>query len=149
MTSFKKPRPPLNPFLVPLTAEQHAALSNPPDMALIALKEGHATRKDLWNLWYRGRVTLHIAERHHKDVVDAIRPIVDNLEALFLDAHANPQKEIHVTLEDRLDIESLLEVANEIQQETNRGHQAPHYREQRDYCLKAVAAVQVNHQPAN
>jgi len=148
MTPFKKSRPAFNPFLIPLTTEQHAALSNPPAMAYLALKEERATRQDLWNLWFRARCTLGIVEKYHVEVVEEVRPIVEKLEAFFLDLHAHPHKAIEMDLADRSDLGALLELADEVQKETNRMYQLNVYKAQRQYCLDAVQTVRrVDQQP--
>lgn len=143
MTHTEKPRPVLNnAFFVPLSVEEHAQLNNPPDIAYLAVKEGHATRQHVWNLWYRARVTLNIVEKHHKGMVDEVRPIVERIEAFFLDLHRNQQKEIRMEIHDLMDVGALLEFAKEVQQETNRAQQLEAYRSQRKYCIDTVASLQ-------
>lgn len=120
-------------FLIPLTIEEHGALSNPPQLSFIRLKEERAKYDDLWTVWFRVRATLAVVQRHHTQVLDEVQPIVERIEAFFLEPR---DRDAPVTMPpDLLDeLRMVLDLADEVQKETNRAHLLEAFKAELEYC---------------
>lgn len=135
-----------SPFLlvrIPLTTEEHLRLSNPPDMALVALMEGRATRQDLWTLWFRCASTLTIVRGKYPTHLADIELVCKWMESFWKQHYlVQSSTDIGCSLDELADLRMVIDFANEVQHETNREITLQAYKHAHDYCFKVAKALE-------
>ena len=126
----------------PMSPDEHRLLSNPTDAAIVALQEHKATRKDLWTLWFRCRVTLVIVRSHFKEQQEAVEPIANWIEAFWEQHYRLPiATPVEITLEQLADLRMVIDFANEVQHATNREVMLQAFRHTHQYCIDKGHAI--------
>ncbi len=105
---------------VPLTAKEHSLLSMPPQVSIVKVGEGQASAQDIWTLWTRAHSTLLLVQRHHAHVLEELQPLVAELHEYFIDKLKTQSRVFTMSAEMRSNVNVILDLADEVQKETNR-----------------------------